>query len=68
MHEVFQRIVDKEILGLIRQYLKSGVMTGGIVSLTDEVSPQRRSAESVIIQYHTERLDKELETRGHRFC
>ena len=63
-----KRIADKRVLRLIRQYLEAGVMTGGLVSATDEGTPQGGPLSPLLSNVVLHELDKELEKRGHRFC
>jgi len=63
-----KRIADQRVLRLIRQYLEAGVMTGGLVSATDEGTPQGGPLSPLLSKVVLQELDKELEKRGHRFC
>jgi group II intron reverse transcriptase/maturase len=63
-----RRISDKGVLKLIRWYLESGVMSGGLVSATDEGTPQGGPLSPLLSNVMLDELDKELERRGHRFC
>jgi RNA-directed DNA polymerase len=63
-----KRIADQRVLRLIRQYLEAGVMTGGLVSATDEGTPQGGPLSPLLSNVVLHELDKELEKRGHRFC
>jgi len=68
MYLVATRITDKRVLKLIRQFLKSGVMIGGLVGPTDEGTPQGGPLSPLLSNVMLHELDKELEKRGHRFC
>jgi RNA-directed DNA polymerase len=68
MYLLAKRISDKRILKLIRAYLESGVMLGGLVSPTDEGTPQGGPLSPLLSNVILHELDKELERRGHRFC
>lgn len=68
MYLLAKRIADKRVLRLIRQYLDAGVMTGGLVSPTDEGTPQGGPLSPLLSNVVLHELDKELEKRGHRFC
>jgi group II intron reverse transcriptase/maturase len=68
MYLVAKRITDKRVLKLIRSYLESGVMIGGLVSPTDEGTPQGGPLSPLLSNITLHELDKELEKRGHRFC
>ena len=63
-----ERIEDKRVLRLIRLYLESGVMIGGLVSPTDEGTPQGGPLSPLLSNVMLHEFDKELERRGHRFC
>jgi len=68
MYQLSRRIMDKRLLRLIRSYLESGVMTGGLVSPTREGTPQGGPLSPLLSNVVLHELDKELENRGHRFC
>jgi RNA-directed DNA polymerase len=68
MYLLARRIQDKRILRLIRRYLESGVMLGGLVSPTGEGTPQGGPLSPLLSNVMLHELDKELERRGHRFC
>jgi group II intron reverse transcriptase/maturase len=68
MYLLAKRISDKRILKLIRAYLESGVMLGGLVSPTSEGTPQGGPLSPLLSNVMLHELDKELEKRGHRFC
>jgi group II intron reverse transcriptase/maturase len=68
MYLLAKRISDKRILKLIRAYLESGVMLGGLVSPTSEGTPQGGPLSPLLSNVMLHELDKELERRGHRFC
>lgn len=68
MYLLAKRIADKRVLKLIRAYLESGVMIGGLVSPTDEGTPQGGPLSPLLSNVTLNELDKELEKRGHRFC
>jgi group II intron reverse transcriptase/maturase len=63
-----RRISDKRVLKLIRSYLESGVMSEGLVSATEEGTPQGGPLSPLLSNIMLDELDKELERRGHRFC
>ncbi len=68
MHLLSQRITDKRLLKLIRAYLESGIMLGGITSPSTEGTPQGGPLSPLLSNVMLHELDKELEKRGHRFC
>ena len=62
-----RRVEDKRILKLIRGYLNSGVLEGGLVSPTVMGVPQGGPLSPLLSNLMLDVLDKELERRGHRF-
>jgi RNA-directed DNA polymerase len=68
MYLLAKRISDKRTLKLIRAYLESGVMLGGLASPTREGTPQGGSLSPLLSNVMLHELDRELERRGHRFC
>ena len=68
MSLIARKIKDKRLLLLIRRYLQSGVMVGGVVSPTREGTPQGGPMSPFLSNILLDELDKELERRGHSFC
>ena len=68
MHSLSQKIGDKMLLGLIRRYLQSGILTGGLLSQRTEGTPQGSPLSPLLSNIVLDELDKELEKRGHQFC
>jgi RNA-directed DNA polymerase len=64
---VAKRVADKRLLKLIRGFLTAGVMDGGLVSPTEEGTPQGGPLSPLLSNLMLDVLDKELEKRGHRF-
>jgi len=64
---VAERVTDKRILKLTREYLTAGVLEGGLVSPTEEGMPQGGPLSPLLSNLMLDVLDKELEKRGHRF-
>jgi RNA-directed DNA polymerase len=64
---VAKRVADKPLLKLIRGFLTAGVMEGGLVSPTEEGTPQGGPLSPLLSNLMLDVLDKELEKRGHRF-
>ena len=62
-----KRIVDKRTLKLIRSYLNSGIMEGGLVSPRAEGTPQGSPLSPILSNIMLDELDRELEGRGHSF-
>ncbi|WP_427340845.1 group II intron reverse transcriptase/maturase, partial [Caloranaerobacter sp. DY30410] len=63
-----KKIKDKRVLRLIRKYLESGVMIGGLYTKTEEGTPQGGPISPLLSNILLDVLDKELEARGHKFC
>ena len=68
MSLVARRIADKGALLLIRRFLQSGVLLDGLTSPTMEGTPQGGPLSPLLSNIMLNKLDKELEKRGHRFC
>ena len=67
MARVAQKVSDKRVLRLMRQFLESGVLIDGLVSATEEGSPQGGPLSPLLSNIVLDDLDKELERRGHKF-
>ena len=67
MGTLAKRIEDKRLLRLIRKYLKSGIMINGIVTTSEEGTPQGGPLSPLFSNIVLDELDKELEERGHKF-
>jgi RNA-directed DNA polymerase len=68
MARVARRVKDKRLLRLLRKYLESGVMVGGVIQEREEGTPQGGPLSPLLSNIILDDLDKELERRGHRFC
>jgi RNA-directed DNA polymerase len=68
MTRVARRVKDKRLLRLLRRYLESGVMVGGVIQEREEGTPQGGPLSPLLSNILLDDLDKELERRGHRFC
>jgi RNA-directed DNA polymerase len=64
---VAKRVTDKRILKLIRGLLTAGVLADGLVSATEEGTPQGGPLSPLLSNLMLDVLDQELEKRGHRF-
>lgn len=67
MGTLAKRISDKPLLKLIRKYLQAGVMINGVISSTEEGTPQGGPLSPLLSNIVLDELDKELEKRGHKF-
>ena len=61
------KITDRRILGLIRKYLSTGMMEGGVVSQRIAGTPQGSPLSPLLSNILLDELDKELHKRGHKF-
>lgn len=68
MSRVARRVEDGRILKLIRRFLQSGMMVGGVVAARREGTPQGGPLSPLLSNVLLDDLDKELERRGHAFC
>ena len=67
MSTLAKKIVEKPLLKLIRGYLQAGVMIDGVVSSMEKGTPQGGPLSPLLSNIVLDELDKELESRGHRF-
>jgi RNA-directed DNA polymerase len=64
---VAKRVEDKRLLRLIRAFLNAGVMENGLVSPTEEGTPQGGPLSPLLSNLMLDDLDRELTRRGLRF-
>ncbi len=68
MSEIAKRVKDKRLLKLLRRFLTKGVaLENGLVSVREEGTPQGSPISPLLSNIFLDKLDKELEERGHRF-
>ena len=67
MYKLSTKIGDKILLRLIRKYLQSGVLSGGLMSHRTKGTPQGSPLSPLLSNIVLDELDKELEARGHCF-
>ena len=67
MARAARRIADKRLLKLLRAFLNAGVMEDGLVSPTEEGTPQGGPLSPLLSNLLLDELDRELESRGLRF-
>lgn len=62
-----KRIADAGVIRLIRVYLNSGIMAGGVVQERLKGTPQGGPLSPLLANVLLDEVDKELERRGHCF-
>lgn len=67
MSRMARQISDKRVLKLIRRFLNSGVMVGGVVMDKEEGTPQGGPLSPLLANVLLDDFDKELESRGLHF-
>ncbi len=66
--EVLSRTIkDSRVISLIHKYLNAGVISKGVFEKTDVGMPQGGPLSPLLSNIMLNELDKELESRGHRF-
>ncbi len=68
MGRLAQRVLDTRVLKLVRAWLNAGVLENGLVSVTEEGTPQGGPLSPLLSNIVLHGLDCELERRGHRFA
>ncbi len=68
MDRLQRRIDDAGVIRLIRAYLNSGIMDGGVVLQRDRGTPQGGPLSPLLANVLLDEVDKELERRGHCFA
>ena len=63
-----KRIGDAGVIRLIRAYLTSGIMDGGVVQQREQGTPQGGPLSPLLANVLLDEVDKELERRGHCFA
>jgi group II intron reverse transcriptase/maturase len=67
MNELSKKIGDKRVLKLIHKYLRAGIWDQGVLKPSKEGVPQGGPLSPLLSNIVLDKLDKELEARGHRF-
>ena len=62
-----KRIDDAGVIGLIRAYLNSGIMSDGVVLQRDRGTPQGGPLSPLLANVLLDEVDQELQRRGHHF-
>jgi group II intron reverse transcriptase/maturase len=68
MGRLAEKVKDKRVLKLIRNYLEAGAMSEGRWMATEEGTPQGGNLSPLLSNILLDELDRELHRRGHRFC
>lgn len=63
-----EKVNDKQTLHLIRSFLKADVMSEGNIERNDIGTPQGGCISPLLANIYLDKFDKELETRGLKFC
>ena len=64
---VRETVKDEQVIALIRKFLKSGVMIDGLVSQTEQGTPQGGNLSPLLSNIYLTKFDRMLEERGHKF-
>ena len=67
MSKISLKVKDKRLLGVIRRYLQAGVLAGGVLSPSEQGTPQGGPLSPLLSNIMLDELDRELEQRGHKF-
>ena len=62
-----KRVSDAGVIRLVRAYLMSGIMDGGVLMARSEGTPQGGPLSPLLASVLLDEVDKELERRGHCF-
>lgn len=61
-----EKVNEKEILHLIRRFLKAGIMEDGVIQKSEAGTPQGGPLSPILSNIYLDKMDKELENRGLR--
>jgi len=64
---VRETIKDEAVIALIRTFLKSGTMVDGLVSQSEQGTPQGGNLSPLLSNIYLTKFDRMLEERGHKF-
>lgn len=67
LNQLRNRIKDKGLLRLIHQYLKAGILKGGLMTQRIKGTPQGSPLSPLLSNIVLDELDKELSKRGHHY-
>jgi RNA-directed DNA polymerase len=68
MARLARHVRDKRLLRIVRRFLEAGMMRDGVCIRRHEGTPQGGPLSPLLANLLLDDLDKELESRGHRFC
>lgn len=68
MARLARHVKDKRLLKIVRSFLTAGMMHHGVVHDRSEGTPQGGPLSPLLANLMLDDLDKELESRGHRFA
>lgn len=68
MSSLGRKVRDRRVLRLVGKYLRAGVQVDGRLHATREGVPQGGPLSPLLANVVLDELDKELESRGHRFA
>ncbi|MCJ7548896.1 MAG: group II intron reverse transcriptase/maturase [Anaerolineae bacterium] len=68
MARLARHVQDKRLLRIVRRFLEAGMMRNGVCVRRHEGTPQGGPLSPLLANLILDDLDKELESRGHRFC
>jgi RNA-directed DNA polymerase len=68
MSRIARKVEDKDLLRLIRRYLQAGILQNGELKDRKEGTPQGGPLSPLLSNIILDDLDRELESRGHKFC